>query len=86
MATSLDKEIAEKLINSLQRCRDELDATEIISREIEDEELRLKFKKTIGRVSLDLYTQGMGQVFQFYPDLDPLGIFDPKQDHWEKKQ
>ncbi len=85
MAEYLEKEIAEKLIASFQRCRAELDNAELISRDIEDEELRLKFKKAIGRVSVDLYTRVMGQVFQSHPELDPLGMFDPVRDHWERK-
>ena len=84
MSDHLDKEIAENLIASFQRCWSELDNAEAISREIEDEELRFKFKKIIGRISQDIYAQGMGQVFQFHPELDPLGIFDSERDRWEK--
>jgi hypothetical protein len=84
MSEHLDKEIAKNLIASFQLCRAELDNAEIVSREIEDDELRFKFKTIIGRISLDLYTQGMGQVFQFHPELDPLGIFDSERDRWEK--
>ena len=84
MSEYLDKEIAKNLISSFQLCRAELDNAEIVSREIEDDELRFKFKTIIGRISLDLYTQGMGQVFQIHPELDPLGIFDSERDRWEK--
>ena len=85
MTDNLDKEIAKKLVASFQRCRDELDNAELISREIKDEELRLKFKNAIGHASLNLYTQAMGQVFQFHPELDSRGIFDPERDRWETK-
>ena len=85
MDSHLDKEIAERLVESFQKIRTELDSAEEISQGIDDEELRQKFKKIIGRISLDVYYQAMGQVFQYHHRLDTLGIFDPERDRWEKK-
>ena len=85
MDSHLDEEIAERLVESFQRIRAELDRAEEITREIDDEEIRMKFGKIIGHISLDVYYQAMGQVFQFHHRLDPLGIFDPERDRWEKE-
>jgi len=67
----MKKEVAEKLIHELIVCRKAIDSAEIVSREIEDENLRMEFRKILGRASLDLYSEAMGRIILRYPELDP---------------
>jgi hypothetical protein len=67
----MDKDLAKKLIQALIACRKKIDETEIISREIEDESLRIEFRRILGRASLDLYSEAMGRIILQHPELDP---------------
>jgi hypothetical protein len=67
----MNKELATKLIDELIECRKAIDSAELVSREIEDTDLRSEFRKILGRVSLDLYSEAMGKIILQYPDLDP---------------
>lgn len=67
----MDKHLAKRLIQELTACRKAIDAAELVSREIEDESLRMEFRKILGRASLDLYSEAMGRIILRYPELDP---------------
>jgi hypothetical protein len=67
----MNKEIAQKLLHELLECRKAIDSAEIVSREIDDENLRQEFRKILGRASLDLYSEAMGKIILRYPELDP---------------
>ena len=75
----MNKEIAQKLINELIDCRKAIDSAEMVSREIEDENLRQEFRKILGRVSLDIYSEAMGRIILKYPELDPYSSDQQEQ-------
>ena len=67
----MNKELATKLIDELIECRKAIDSAELISRELDDAALRTEFRKILGRISLDLYSEAMGKIILQYPELDP---------------
>jgi hypothetical protein len=67
----MNKELATKLIDELIECRKAIDSAELVSRELDDAALRAEFRKILGRISLDLYSEAMGKIILQYPELDP---------------
>ena len=78
----MNKEIAKKIMNELIKSRSAIDSAEVISREIEDENLRKDIRKILGKSSLDLYSVAMGKIINRYPELDPYSM----SDKWESKK
>jgi len=67
----IEKDIAIELIRAIQGARKAIDEAEIVSRSIGDDEFRNTVKFLLGRSSLGLYSDVMGQIIRIHPDLDP---------------
>lgn len=70
LADSMNREIAEKLMEKLVESHKIFDSAERIAMEIDDVQLREKFRMTFAKAASDLYANAMCGMF-FYPDLGP---------------
>ncbi len=68
----MNKELAQRLINELLVCHKAIDSVEIVSQEIDDENLRQEFRNVLARISFDIYSEAMGKIILKFPNLDPF--------------
>jgi len=66
----MNKALAEELMLELTKSARCLDAAELISRKIEDETVRMEFRRAIATLGAS-YTDIFYRIFAVFPELEP---------------
>ncbi len=74
----MKKSTAEKLMNSLMKCYEALEASELVAREIEEKELQVSITKGILLTASELEEGVMSKVVKAYPELNPFAKGRPR--------